>query len=201
MNSDNCESQNAALEEYRSLRSEILSFYSSINHSEQTLVTLLGATIGATMIVYIPELPLLMAFLICNFWQRECFWIDRMVKNGVYIGLFIEPKVKGLGWENLLNTHGALLTKNPIMRFLKEIESRYPFMYLLCMLISIIMKYHPKKADIFPDSVYFTTYGICLVYFIVRLMGSLKYYNLREKNIKQLSKNKKETELFINSGE
>jgi len=201
MNSADHEAQNAALEEYRSLRSEILSFYGSIDKSEQTLTTLLAATIGATMIVYIPELPLLMAFLICSFWQRECFWIDRMVKNGVYISLFIEPKIKGLGWENLLNTHGALLTKNPFMRFLKEIESRYPFMYVLCMLISIIMKYHPKKVDVFPDPVYFTTYGICLIYFVIRLIGTLKYYNLREKNIKQLSKNKQDIELFINSGE
>lgn len=160
--------QEVRLEEYRTLRQEILD-YAKFQH-DLVLFSFTGSAAIFTLVSQSNHLFLLLAVyvLLVPLRCRHTFYQEMIVKIGAYIGTCIEPSLDGLYWEH--NTHNENLDDRVIHNAFAPARFHY-FTYSFVAWVGVI--YIILKA--FNDQSIFE-YGNFFILFIAVALSSFISY-------------------------
>jgi hypothetical protein len=126
-----------SIEEYKTLRSEILRNFEA---SERNLLACITAN-GVALAYGIKEsqpLVLVLAILIpIYFWIQNTLYRKNIAKIASYIATFLENQNAHLMWETRVHLFERIKEKNPFMYILRALLHPYPILLIVSLLILI----------------------------------------------------------------
>jgi hypothetical protein len=128
----------AAIEEYKTLRAEILAHFDRRSSRLAVVWASISALLAAATVANVPELCCIALLLTNSGWVDELRWYDSMIRIASYIRIIIEPQIEGLQWETLLAFALGRLSKK---RFglIYMVFTTYSLFAIACMAVGVIL--------------------------------------------------------------
>ena len=165
--------ENASLEEYKTLRSEILAQMNRRSARLTVVWASISALLAAGIVAKIPELGCVALLLVCTGWMDENRWFSNVIRIGTYISVILEPQIPGLRWETIQNQiDQSKAKKQPIKRLMSLWFSTYGMFVIVSITISIILYVEFEPLLLARKIVFFTLLLVGIIYSFVNLKNA-----------------------------
>ena len=162
--------ESASIEEYKTLRSEILAQMNRRSVRLTVVWASISALLAAGLVAQIPELGGVALLLVCTGWMDENRWFTNVIRIGTYISIILEPRIPGLRWETIQNQiDQSKAKKQPIKRLLSLLFSTYGMFVIVSIAISIILYIEFAPSLLARKIVFFVLLIFGLIYSFVNL--------------------------------
>ena len=165
--------ENASIEEYKTLRSEILAQMNRRSARLTVVWASISALLAAGIVAKIPELGCVALLLVCTGWMDENRWFSNVIRIGTYISVILEPQIPGLRWETIQNQiDQSKAKKQPIKRLMSLWFSTYGMFVIVSITISIILYVEFEPLLLARKIVFFTLLLVGIIYSFVNLKNA-----------------------------
>jgi len=165
--------ESASIEEYKTLRSEILA---QMNRRSARLTVVwagISALLAAGIVAQIPELGCVALLLVCTGWMDENRWFRNVIRIGTYISFVLEPRIPGLRWETIQNKIDQInANKQPLKRFTSILFSTYGMFVIVSITISMILFVEFEPTFLARKIIFFSLLAIGIIYSFVNLRNA-----------------------------
>ncbi len=159
--------EDAIIQEYNSLRSEILAQFDPRSSRLAIVWAGVSALIVAGAIARIPEFACIALLIVSSGWIDEQRWFNNMIRIGSYIRIVLEPQVEGLQWESMMHSVNSGFKHRPVRQFRSLLLSTYGLFGIACIFSAIVfsLQFHPINA--LRQTVFYSLFSISVISWVI----------------------------------